>query len=231
MTHIAGHPDTGTALPSVPGFEHVPPSGPPGVPSVLESDGYAEGEASSGPPPSLPFDPMLNAYEARIRQIMKENQFTTFATGQHFAKNVLGIDPGNLRGNLTTQQILNQQFGPGGGVQNQAVGIQVPGGRFTPFFGAGASDPGQAQFAQKLGLPRLDPLGSTAFTMPTGRRIPTLTETPQQKFARTGVVPESTDLATQISQALAQAGLDVDNEFSQMLAAILPLLSSFGGGR
>jgi hypothetical protein len=39
------------------------------------------------------------------------------------------------------------------------------------------------------------------------------------------------DIGAQISQMLERAGLDPDNEFAQMLAAILPLLSSFGGGR
>jgi hypothetical protein len=221
MPHIAGHPDVSTVLPNIPDQLPLPPSAPGGAPNV----------PGGGGPPQLPFDPMLNAYQARIQEIMKNNQFKTFGTAQGFAQRVLGITPDNLRGDLTTQQLLNQQFGPGGGVQNQAVGIQNPGARFTPFFGTAAGDPGQAQFAQKLGLPRLDPLGSTAFTTPTGRRIPTLTETRQQEAARTGVVPESTDLATQISQMLSQAGLDVDDEFSQMLAAILPLLGNFGGGR
>jgi hypothetical protein len=36
-------------------------------------------------------------------------------------------------------------------------------------------------------------------------------------------------IATQISQAFAQAGLDPNTEFAQMLAAILPLLGGFGG--
>jgi len=39
------------------------------------------------------------------------------------------------------------------------------------------------------------------------------------------------DIGAQISEAFKRAGLDPDNEFAQMLAAILPLLGNFGGGR
>jgi hypothetical protein len=163
---------------------------PPGTLLNPNVPGFAGGGA-------LPEQTFMNdPYYQRIQALKQEfggEQFWTDAGIENFANRVLGITHKNLRTGMSGQQILNQSFGAGGGVQGQALGISEPGGGFTPFYGEGATNPFQAEIAKRLGYKQINQIGDGPVSVDrvTGKVIPGLRETPQQQLLR-GVAPPLT---------------------------------------